>query len=167
MKKCFLVVSYSDQAGLNAPKSCSWEKLAPQHSILVRIFFSFVIFFVFLGGPPCGSSQLNCLQLQNIGCQAYLTFDLLQCELDQAGEENWNQMDLRDGTKTRFMWYQFILPMDLCNLVVIQQTNTNVKNTNNSHYKWLEMTINANITENKVKSMSDTRTQYLLILSVY
>ena len=57
--------------------------------------------------------------------------------------------------------------MDLCDLVIIKQTHTNVKNTNNSHYKWLEMTINANITENKVKSMFDTRTQYLLILSVY
>ena len=93
MEKCFLGVSYSDQAGLNAPKSCTWEKLAPQHSILVRIFFTFVNFLCFLG-----------------------------------------------------------------DLVIKQQTNTNVKNIYNSHYKWLEITINAKITENKVKSMSNTRT---------
>ena len=48
--------------------------------------------------------------------------------------------------------------MKLSDLVIIQQTNRDVKNTNNSHYKWLEMSINANITENKVKSMYNTRT---------
>ena len=44
----FLVVSYLDYAGSSDPKSCSWENLAPHHSILIRNF-SICQYF----GTPC------------------------------------------------------------------------------------------------------------------
>ena len=100
---------------------------------------------------PGGPSSQWPKQLQNIGCQAYLTFDLLECELDQAGEENWNQMNLKDGTKTRFLCDTNSTFLWICVIWWFYSRQVQMsKLPNNSHYKWLEMATNSTITD-KVK----------------
>ena len=100
---------------------------------------------------PGGPSSQWPKQLQNIGCQAYLTFDLLECELDQAGEENWNQMNLKDGTKTSFLCDTNSTFLWICVIWWFYSRQVQMsKLPNNSHYKWLEMATNSTITD-KVK----------------
>ena len=70
------------------------------------------------------------------------------CEFDQAGEENWYQMNLKDGTKTRFLCDTNSTFLWICVIWWFYSRLVQMsKLPNNSHYNWLEMAINATITD--------------------